>query len=169
MMSRWMHPRSCKKAKASNICFEIQRICGSDRPWSSSRGEEREREREEEKGREGERREEERGRRREERGREGEEKRKGKRGAGEQQRGSTSAKALVNPYKLVQDAFWNTYKYVVSQLYSHKARATHYEQQYAKYKRALHLAAVCYTQENQSYTRSSKPETSLQLPLCVGC
>lgn len=69
MMSRWMHPRSCKKAKASNICFEIQRICGSDRPWSSSRGEERERERGGEKGRgerrggEGERREDERGRR----------------------------------------------------------------------------------------------------------
>ena len=39
MISRWMHPRSCKKAKASNICFEIQRICGSDRPWSNSRGE----------------------------------------------------------------------------------------------------------------------------------
>lgn len=129
-----MHPRSCKKAKASNICLEIQRICGSDRPWSSSRGEgEGERGRRGEgkkgKGREGER--------KGERRRGGGGKEIGESGAGEHQRGSTSAEALVNPYKLLQDAFWNTYKCVVSQLYSHKARATHCEQQYAKYNTSL--------------------------------
>ena len=89
-----MHPRSCKKAKASNICFEIQRICGSDRPWSNSRGEgEGERGRRGEgkkgKGREGER--------KGERRRGGGGKEIGESRAGEHQRGEYKCRGTSKP------------------------------------------------------------------------
>lgn len=155
MMSRWMQPRSCKKASASNICLEMQRICGSDRPWSRSRGKEMGRGRGEERGGK-------RGRG-EERGREGE--RGEGRGRGKQENsrgGSISTEALINPYKLLQDGI-HTSVLSLSCIPTKPGLLT-----------MKGSMPVLSTDLNSSPTlgscckshNSSKPETSLQVPHC---